>query len=498
MRLNFLLTVLFLSAFFNSEIYAACPAPGTGIVVNGTTATESGCTITTAGTPGLQANLAGTINFSNGSITTTGGAAYGAYANGAGSTINLNNVSIQTTNAYGLFLNSGQINFNTGSILTTGASTNNGAHLLGTNSLLTLDNVNVQVNGTTGVGLFVQLGGNTVSASNCTITTTANGSRGVDVGLGAGAASSASLNNCTINVTTGGSSFGAVVARNGSTVAVQDCMINTDVYGVHSIAGGASITVDNSTINLNASIAVFGAYAQNDTTVTLQNNTSVTTTGGNNAHGFVIQDGSTGNLFDSSIQTSGTNARGILMQGFSSGNQANISNSTVSTSGTGARTIEMFANAGITNTLQAADATFSATNADLILISGGIANINFNTVSAQAAASRRLLFVNGSNPATLNWTADSSNLAGNMQVATGNTGNVTLDNSIWTGAALDVTNLTVNSSDWNLTANSTITNQLINNGLIDFVSEGNIFKTLSVSGPYIGQGGTIGLNTLLT
>lgn len=84
-----------------------------------------------------------------------------------------------------------------------------------------------------------------------------------------------------------------------------------------------------------------------------------------------------------------------------------------------------------------------------------------------------------------------------MQVISGNTGNVTLNDSTWSGAALDVTNLTVNSSDWNLTANSTITNDLINNGLIDYISEGNIFKTLTVSGAYIGQGGTIGLNTFL-
>jgi len=482
--------------FFNSVMYASCPAPGTGVVVNGTTTTESGCTITTAGTPGLQANLGGTINFSDGSVTTTGAGAYGAYANGVGSTINLNNLSLQTASANALFLNSGQIYFDTGSILTTGASTN-GAQLLGTGSLLNLDTVNVQVNGTSGVGLLVQLGGHTASASNCTISTTAAGGVGVDVGLGSGAVSSASLTNCMIN-TTASTSFGAVVARNGSSISVQDSTINSSTYGVHSIASGASITVDNSAINVNASSAAFGAYAQNNTTITLQNNTQVITAGASNTHGFVIQDGSTGNILDSSLQTSGTNAQGIFMIGFSSGNQVNLSHSTVSTSGVGASALTTLANTGITNTIQAGDATFSATNSDVISIEGGIANIDFNDVAALASGSHLLALVDGFNPATLNWTSNASYLSGDMQVITGNTGNVTLDTAtIWTGAALDVTNLTVTSSDWNLTANSTITNQLIHAGLIDFVSEANVFKTLSVGGPYLGQSGTIKLNTLL-
>ncbi|CUI16466.1 putative outer membrane autotransporter barrel [Candidatus Protochlamydia naegleriophila] len=490
-------TFIFFS-FLNTASHAACPIPGSGIVVNGTTATESGCTITTVATPGLQSNLAGTINFSNGSVTTSGGGAYGAYANRTGSTINLNNVSFTTASANALFLNSGKMSFNTGSILTIGASTN-GAQLLGTNSLLTLDNVSIQTNGTAGVGLFVQLGGNAVNATNCTITTTANGGEGVDVGLGTGAASSASLNNCIINTAqgVGPPSFGAVVARNGSSIVVQDSTINSEVYGVHSIDGGASIVVDNTAVNINANAAVFGAYAQNNTTITLQNNTSVTTAGGNNAHGFVIQDGSTGNVFDSSIETSGTNAQGIFMIGFSADNQANISNSAISTNGNGASAITTFGNVGRVNALQATNTTFSAANEDLISIAGGIANINFTGVSADAAANHRLLLVDGSNPATLNWIADTSNLSGDMQVISGNTGNVTLGNSTWTGAALDVTNLAVNSSTWNLTANSTITNQLINAGIIDFVAQGDIFKTLTVSGPYIGQNGSMGLNTFL-
>jgi outer membrane autotransporter protein len=522
---KFSLFILSFSTLF-THVYAACPAPGSGIIANGTTVTENGCTITTSavGANGTNANLGGIINFSNGSITTTGsnargayangtgstitltnipivtsaGGAYGAYADGAGATVNLNNVSISTASANGLFLNSGQIIFNTGSVLTTGGSTN-GTQLLGTNASLSLDNVDMQVNGTAGVGLFVQLGGNTASATNCTITTTANGGRGVDVGLGAGAASSASLDNCIINVAQGSGppSFGAIVSRNGSAVSVQDSTINSEVYGVHSIGSGASITVDNSDINVTANAAVFGAYAQNQTTITLQNNTNVSTTGGNNAHGLVIQDGSTGNLFDSSLQTAGTNAQGIFMIGFSANNQANISNSTVATSGSGASAITTFANAGITNTLQASNTTFSAANADLISIGGGIANLTFDNVSAQAAPNQLLLLVDGSNPATLSWTANSSSLSGDMQVIAGNTGNVTLGNSTWTGAALDVTNMSVNSSTWNLTANSTISNQLTNAGLIDFVSQGNTFKTLSIGGPYVGQNGTIGLNTFL-
>lgn len=529
-HLYFLATTLFSSYIVTAQ--AVCPVPGSGIVVNGTTDTETGCTITTSATNanGANANLGGTINFSDGSISTTGTTANGAYANGTGSTINLvnipisttgagsygayangtgslitlDNVTILTSSANGLFLNGGQINFNTGSITTNGASTN-GAQILGPNALLNLENVNVQVNGTSGVGVFVQLGGNTANITNCTITTTANGDRGVDVGVGSGAVSSATISNCIINTALGSDppSFGSVVARNGSSVSVTDSTINTEVYGVHSIGVGASITVDNSVINVtpqNSTLgaAVFGAYAQDQTTITLQNNTKLTTTGGLNAHGFAIQDGSTGNVFNSSISTSGPNAQAVFMLGFSIGNQVNILNSTVETSGSGANAIQSFAAAGIINNLQATNSSFSAANDDLILIAGGLANMMFTDVTALASNGHNLLLVDGSNPATLNWTADSSNMSGDMQVVSGNVANVILGNSTtWTGAALDVTDLAVNTSDWNLTANSTITNQLINSGLIDYVSEGDVFKTLTVSGSYVGQDGTIGLNTFL-
>lgn len=479
-------------------MHAVCPVPGTGIVVNGTTATESGCIVTAAETPGLQANLAGTITLSNGSVTSTGGGGYGAYANGPGTLINLVNVALSTSSANTLFLNSGEILFNTGSVLASGASTN-GAQLLGTNALLTMGNVNVQATGTSGVGVFVQLGDNTANISNSTITTTANGGRGVDVGLGSGAASSATLTNCIINTAQGigPPSFGSVVARNGSSVSVTDSSINTEVNGVHSTTSGASITVDNTNINVTATAGVFGAYAQNDTTITLQNNTSITTTGGNNAHGFVIQDGSTGNIFDSSIETSGTNAQGLFMIGFSDGNQANISDSTIATTGINASAITTFGNVGITNTIQAENTTFSAANVDVIGIAGGITNIDFTNVTAHASDPHRLLLVDGANPATLNLTANTSSLYGDMEVLSGNIGNVILNNTTWTGGALNLTNLTANAGSWNLNVNSSITNQLINNGLIDFVSEGNTFKTLTVSGGYISQNGTMGLNTFL-
>jgi outer membrane autotransporter protein len=288
---------------------------------------------------------------------------------------------------------------------------------------------------------------------------------------------------------------GTVETESGYTITTTD---NT-TPGIDANMGG-TINFSNGSISTTG-MRSHGAYAQNQTTITL-NNIKVTTAGENNAHGLFIRDGSAGNLIESSIQTSGTNGLGIFMVGLSAGNRANISNSTVMTSGSGidsgANAIKTFAIAGITNTIQSTNSTFSAENDDLILIAGGIANMTFNNVSAKASSNHRLLIVDGLiRPATLSWAADSSNLAGNMQVGSRNIANITLERSTWTGAAFDVTNLTLISSDWNLTANSTITDALLNNGLIDFVSEGNIFKTLTVSGPYTGQKGIISLNTLL-
>jgi autotransporter family porin len=75
--------------------------------------------------------------------------------------------------------------------------------------------------------------------------------------------------------------------------------------------------------------------------------------------------------------------------------------------------------------------------------------------------------------------------------------------SHWTGASLAATNVTVDpTSQWTIPANSVVTQDVFNAGLIEFTPPagdptllGN-YKTLTTTN-YLGAGGTIGLNTFL-
>lgn len=90
-------TILLVLYIFNN-LYAACPAPGSGIVVVGGSATETGCTITTfaPNTPGLSATAGGTIDLSNSSVSTFGANSPGALIDGTGSVITLINTDVST------------------------------------------------------------------------------------------------------------------------------------------------------------------------------------------------------------------------------------------------------------------------------------------------------------------------------------------------------------------------------------------------------------------
>jgi outer membrane autotransporter protein len=73
----------------------------------------------------------------------------------------------------------------------------------------------------------------------------------------------------------------------------------------------------------------------------------------------------------------------------------------------------------------------------------------------------------------------------------------------WTGAAFDVTNVDVGpTSTWTVTANSNVTQQTTNGGTIQFTPPSGdptqlaSYKTLTTQ-TYVGNGGTLGLNTFL-
>ncbi|MFT4059818.1 MAG: hypothetical protein QM652_09740 [Legionella sp.] len=71
-----------------------------------------------------------------------------------------------------------------------------------------------------------------------------------------------------------------------------------------------------------------------------------------------------------------------------------------------------------------------------------------------------------------------------------------MNGSIWNGYANSLTNLNIDrSSVWNMNANSIVTGAATNAGRIVFTPPNPGFKQLTFLGSYIGQSGTMTLNT---
>lgn len=491
-------------SLYISAVHAVCPAPGSGIVANGTTTTDSGCTITTSAnvTPGAFALNAGVINLSNSSITTTGSSSFGARASGAGSVVNLSDVTIQTSGslADGLFADAGgHIVMNGGSITTTGFSARGADALAG--SEIDLTNVTINSSGSGAGGLFT-VGGD-ITATGCTITvnSTSSGS-----GIFAQNGGNITLNNSTL-VSTG--TLAATRALSNATLNINGSSITSignNNYGL--FADQTSVAnVANSTIQTSGNFS-FGTYVQGGSILNLD---SVDiTTSGINAYGLIAINNAQANGENVHIHTTGTNSFGVIVvSGAQGGSTATLDNSTVETSGLNASAIVFTFSSppvppvGAVNTLNATNTEFSADDATLIVVDSGSssvntnnATINFNNVTANAAANHDFLLVDSDARLVMN--AVDSELSGDTVINAGGTANLNYQNTHYTGAITTngIGNLTLTGGTWDLTGTSNLTN-LTNAGSINFTPNGTNFKTLTIDDAYIGQGGNATLNTFL-
>ncbi len=252
--------------------------------------------------------------------------------------------------------------------------------------------------------------------------------------------------------------------------------------GTVETESGCTVTTAGATPGADASF--IGVIQLSDSTITTTGN------GGTGARASVQ---STLTFDDVQITTSGQNANGIEMTGNS--NTTTLSNnSSVDVTGTGSNAVSI---AGNNNDLIATDTTFSASNDTIFEVQGVANDIRLTNVTAEAAAGQLLMNQTVAN-STLNFTVNGSQLSGDIVNSGFSMIGVLNSNTTWTGAAQNITDLTIGvNSTWNVTADSTISNRLSNSaGLINFVPSGNTFKTLTTN-TYIGTNGTISLNTFL-
>uniref|UniRef100_UPI0035C75A69 autotransporter outer membrane beta-barrel domain-containing protein n=2 Tax=Serratia quinivorans TaxID=137545 RepID=UPI0035C75A69 len=360
-----------------------------------------------------------------------------------------------------------------------------------------------------------------LALGNVAVSTTGNQSYALNANM------AADINVEGGQFTTQGAYSDAVwIASKDSSVLMNNANITTAgerAIAVNAQKGTAELT--NSTLETQGENA-YGIYTENQVR---GDGLSITTTGARSA-GFFTALGGAGTLADSIIVTRGELASGLLAypgsqitaskvlidtsgkEGFGLWSRAgslNISDSLITTSGEEAYGLYVngySSTSSLSNKVSLDNVTLKSELAQAIavdttdlalevkdtVLSGG--NGQLMTVSNYEDA------LNPANNIYSNvvFNATNSMLNGDIVVADpGNTAVINLTSgSVLNGAVNNATSLALDSSsNWNMTSNS-IVGQLGNNGTVVF-SAPNKFDTLTVTGNYTGDGGTLIMNSVL-
>ncbi|WP_175820560.1 autotransporter outer membrane beta-barrel domain-containing protein [Burkholderia sp. BCC0419] len=332
-----------------------------------------------------------------------------------------------------------------------------------------------------------------------------------DGGIAAGATS----------IAVGGSGSGIRNLGANATIALSGTQVATTgngAAGLTSTGAGARIATDAATVVRTAGADARGLSVSGADSMLTANGTTVATTG-TNAHAIVMDGGATALLSGAKISASGAAADGIVAQ--NGGRIADTGSSLASAAGNGATansggvlaltgttltgatagvlTSDTFANGATGSVLVDGGSVTSATG-PAFAARGGTADIAVRNGTVVTAGNGTLLnLANGSN---VTFNASAVNLAGDIVSDASSTGNVFLANGTTLTGKIDPVALTVDgTSTWRMTGSSVLS-RLNNAGLVAFAAPTGSptltgsYKTLTTGG-YVGNGGTIALNTYL-
>ncbi|WP_126282365.1 autotransporter outer membrane beta-barrel domain-containing protein [Burkholderia stagnalis] len=285
--------------------------------------------------------------------------------------------------------------------------------------------------------------------------------------------------------------------------------------GLSSTGAGARISADAATVVTTAGDEAAG-FAVSGVGSTLTAAGTAVATAGRNAAAIVI-DGGSATLASATIRTTGAQADGLVAR--AGGRIADTGSSVVSAVGNGATadsggvltlmntaltgatagiaTSDTLAN-GATNRVAVDGGSVTSTTGPAFAANGGTADIAVRNATRVTAGNGTLLsLANGSN---VRFAASAANLAGDIVSDATSIGNVFLANGTTLTGAIDPVALTIDgTSTWNITANSTLSS-LSNAGTVAFVAPAGdparaaSYKSVT-TGSYVGNGGTLRLNT---
>lgn len=343
-------------------------------------------------------------------------------------------------------------------------------------------------------GLLATGVGSTIIADQVTVSTAGTGSNAVVGEL----ASQVTFSNGKVQ--TRGDDAVAIQALSENTqVSVIDSEVNVSGHGANGAVAYLAASLDFSGGSITSTGAEsFAAAARDADSVANFSDTTIVTQG-TNGKGLGAVLGGRINVERSTVTTSGTHADGVLLYG---GGTAEIAASTITTQGSQAAVVYAFGTgADVVNSVQLTDSTLTSKQADLVKASGAKLEVQFDHVVANSSNGKTLNVVNdaGGNFADVQFRAAHSSFVGDIFVDQGSTAQVELLASSLTGAAENLTTMSLDEASlWNLTGHASITGRLSNAGHIRFEAPSSAggFKTLTL-GDYSGGDGMITLNTAL-
>ncbi|MPV67958.1 autotransporter outer membrane beta-barrel domain-containing protein [Burkholderia sp. BE17] len=459
-----------------------------GAPVATTLTNDAAVTSSTAGVTGFVAQNLGTLE-NRDTVLLTGAGSTGVVAGTLGT---VNNAStIRVSDGTGALVQGASATLaNTGSIEADGGVA--GVRLTGAGASVALS----------GAGTVIANG----SADGVLIDSTVSGG-----GLAAGATS----------IAVGGSGSGIRNLGANATIALSGTQVTTTGNGADGLAStgaGARIATDAATVVRTAGANALGLFVSGADSTLAANGTTVATTG-DGAHALVVDGGATALLSGAKVTASGAAADGVVARnggrigdtGSSIANAAGngatadgggvlaLTGTTLKGATAGVLTSDTLAN-GATSSVLVDGGSVTAAAGPAFAARGGTADIAVRNGTVVTAGNGTLLnLANGSNAT---FSASAVNLAGDIVSDASSTGNVFLANGTTLTGRIDPVSLTIDgSSTWRMTGNSVLSS-LNNAGLVAFSAPAGSptltgsYKTLT-TGSYVGNGGTIALNTYL-
>lgn len=422
-----------------------------------------------------------TINM-DGAPRSTGNAWFGVSAQGAGTNVSFDNLTVQ------------------GSEVSVGGMAADGA-------TLNLSNSNLYINGSLPLSLnywtipiapvgaqengLVALSGSTINAVNTNLFVTSPNASAINI-LGG---SFVHLDGVNVNQTQGDV---ALFLEDLSTGTVDNTILNVQSTGLASGVGvvrGSVLDGDSLTVNVQGGTNSQGVLVTRNGT--LRSNNMAVSVQGTAAKGLWVRTDGEASLTGGTVTVDGSGASGLQLGGDSGASTINLTNVDVAALGTGSFGANVLN--GTAATLNMSGGSITSTGTALNVAAGSSPAL-FNLSDGAVITGGNGLLLDVAGGATVLNANNGVVLNGDMQTAILNTTTANLSgNTVWTGAARNIGDLTISGdSVWKMTANSDVRVLSLDNSVVAFAAPGSTgYKTLTVRGDYTGSNGLVGLNTSL-